>query len=37
MMLGLEPTVVGSAKALERSYLDHVVTLRAMLGAVACV
>jgi hypothetical protein len=35
MMLGLEPTVVGSAKAFECSYLDHVFTLRAMQGAVA--
>jgi hypothetical protein len=36
MMLGLEPTVVGAAKSFECSYLDHVLTLRAMLGAVAC-
>jgi hypothetical protein len=35
-MLGLEPTVVGAAKPFECSYLDHVFTLRALLGAVAC-
>ena len=35
-MLGLEPAVVGAAKPFECSYLDHVFTLRAMLGAVAC-
>jgi hypothetical protein len=36
MMLGLEPAVVCAAKPFERPYLDHVLTLRAKLGAVAC-
>ena len=35
VVLGLEPAVVGAAQALECSYLDHLLALRAMLGAVA--